>query len=85
MSRGAQLELGGIADISLEQRTRLQTLYDEQFECQRTIQSLGINFNPMLKRVVVPEDSRASYGDVFDKLKNIRDEINRILGAIRAT
>ena len=85
MSRGAQLELSDITQAVLKQRTRLQQLYDDQFDCQRTLLNLGIDFDPTHKCVTVPEPSRIRYFEVFQKMKDIRDEINLTLSAIRAT
>lgn len=89
MSHGTQLELeiglSGITQVALKKRARLQQLYDEQFACQRALENIEINFDSTLKHVTVPKDRGIEYFEAMEKLKDIRDEINRTLSASRAT
>ena len=79
-----QLQFGNIAHILLAHRVRLQKLQDDKFEWQRTLLNLGLRFDPKGSRVIIPEESKVKYHQVFQEIQNIQKEIDLVHAAMQA-
>ncbi|MDO8231612.1 MAG: hypothetical protein Q7T37_00160 [bacterium] len=71
--------------ILLARKGRLHGLYVEKVELQIALSSLGVRLDPNFSRVIIPEENRVKYQQVFGQIRNLQEEIDRVHAAIQAT
>lgn len=71
-------EFGNITHVLFARREYLQSLYAEKIFWEIILPTLGMEYDPKRDRVFVLEESPVRYNEVFQKILDIRKEIDRI-------